>query len=76
MATAGLFDEVGPDLVIHLAARVGGIGANMEHPADIYLANLLMGTYVIEEARRTGVDQDSVDRHDLQLPEVHSRSVP
>ncbi len=57
VATAGLFDEVGPDLVIHLAARVGGIGANMEHPAEIYLANLLMGTFVIEEARRTGVDK-------------------
>jgi GDP-L-fucose synthase len=56
-ATAKLFDEVGPDLVIHLAARVGGIGANMEHPAEIYLANLLMGTYVIEESRRTGVDK-------------------
>ena len=54
-ATAKLFDEVGADLVIHLAARVGGIGANMDRPAEIYLANLLMGTYVIEEARRTGV---------------------
>ncbi|MGH2775258.1 MAG: GDP-L-fucose synthase family protein [Actinomycetota bacterium] len=54
-ATARLFDEARPGLVIHLAARVGGIGANMEHPAEIYLANLLMGTYVIEEARRTGV---------------------
>lgn len=52
---ARLFDETRPDLVIHLAARVGGIGANMEHSADIYLANLLMGTYVIEQARRTGV---------------------
>jgi len=52
---ARLFDETRPDLVVHLAARVGGIGANMEHPADIYLANLLMGTYVIEEARRAGV---------------------
>jgi len=56
-ATAELFDEVRPRLVIHLAARVGGIGANMDHPAEIYLANLLMGTYVIEEARRTGVDK-------------------
>jgi len=54
VATAKLFDEARPGLVIHLAARVGGIGANMEHPAEIYLANLLMGTYVIEEARRTG----------------------
>lgn len=46
------FTEVVPDLVIHLAARVGGIGANRERPAELYLANLLMGTYVIEEARR------------------------
>ena len=52
---ARLFEETRPDLVVHLAARVGGIGANLEHPADIYLANLLMGTYVIEEARRAGV---------------------
>ncbi len=54
-ATAKLFDEARPGLVVHLAARVGGIGANMDHPAEIYLANLLMGTYVIEEARRTEV---------------------
>ncbi|MGH2752440.1 MAG: GDP-L-fucose synthase family protein [Actinomycetota bacterium] len=52
---ARLFDEVRPDLVIHLAARVGGIGANLDHPAEIYLSNLLMGTYVIEQARRTEV---------------------
>jgi GDP-L-fucose synthase len=47
-----LFAEASPDLVIHLAAKVGGIGANMAAPADLYLSNLLMGTYVIEEARR------------------------
>jgi len=47
-----LFAKVEPDLVIHLAARVGGIGANRERPADIYLTNLLMGTYVIEEGRQ------------------------
>ena len=47
-----LFAETSPDLVIHLAARVGGIGANMKAPADLYLANLLMGTFVIEEARK------------------------
>ena len=41
-----------PDLVIHLAARVGGIGANRERPADLYLENLLMGTYVLDAARR------------------------
>jgi GDP-L-fucose synthase len=49
-----LFDDVDPDLVIHLAARVGGIGANRERPADLYLDNLLMGTYVLDEARRRG----------------------
>ena len=48
---ARLFADVRPDLVIHLAARVGGIGANMARPADLYLDNLLMGTYVIEQAR-------------------------
>lgn len=49
---AALFSAHEPDLVIHLAARVGGIGANMARPADLYLDNLLMGTYVIDEARR------------------------
>jgi GDP-L-fucose synthase len=50
-AVEKLFAQTRPDLVIHLAARVGGIGANMAHPADLYLTNLLMGTYVIEAAR-------------------------
>ncbi|HYY44018.1 MAG TPA: GDP-L-fucose synthase [Actinomycetota bacterium] len=52
--TARLFADARPDLVIHLAAKVGGIGYNMEHPAELYLDNLLMGTYLIEEARRSG----------------------
>jgi GDP-L-fucose synthase len=52
-----LFVEASPDLVIHLAARVGGIGANQQRPADLYFSNLLMGTFVIEEARRQGVDK-------------------
>jgi GDP-L-fucose synthase len=54
---AKLYADTDPNLVIHLAARVGGIGANMEHPAELYLTNLLMGTYVIEEARRRGVEK-------------------
>ncbi|MGH2767040.1 MAG: GDP-L-fucose synthase family protein [Actinomycetota bacterium] len=52
-----LFVDAEPDVVIHLAARVGGIGANMERPADLYLANLLMGTYMIEEARQHGTEK-------------------
>jgi GDP-L-fucose synthase len=49
-----LFAAHQPDLVIHLAARVGGIGANLAHPAELYLDNLLMGTYVIDQAHRSG----------------------
>jgi GDP-L-fucose synthase len=39
-----------PDIVIHLAAKVGGIGANREHPADFFYDNLLMGTQLIHES--------------------------
>src|SRR5690242_17034192 len=42
------------DVVIHLAARVGGISTNQARPADSYVENLLMGTYIIEEARARG----------------------
>ncbi|MCU0269915.1 MAG: GDP-L-fucose synthase [Acidimicrobiales bacterium] len=59
-AVAAMFAEHEPDLVIHLAARVGGIGANMARPAELYLDNLLMGTYVIDEARRRGTDKTVV----------------
>ncbi len=41
-----------PDLVIHLAAKVGGIGANMARPSDLYMDNLLMGTYVLDATLR------------------------
>lgn len=40
-----------PDLIIHLAARVGGIGYNQAEPAPLYLSNLMMGTHIIEAAR-------------------------
>lgn len=46
-----LFANFEPDIVVHLAARVGGIGMNVSRPAELYTKNLLMGTYVIEEAR-------------------------
>jgi len=59
-AVTALFAETEPDLVIHLAARVGGIGANMERPADLYLDNLLMGTYVLDVARRVGTPKTVV----------------
>ena len=52
-----LFAAERPSHVIHLAARVGGIGYNQVDPARLYLDNLLMGTYVIEAARATGVEK-------------------
>jgi GDP-L-fucose synthase len=51
-AADAVFAEVQPELVFHLAARVGGIGYNQVAPADLYLHNLLMGTHVMEAARR------------------------
>ncbi len=51
-AVARLFDEAAPDVVIHLAAEVGGIGANQQHPGRFFYANMAMGLHLIEEARR------------------------
>ena len=47
--------DAAPDCVIHMAARVGGIGANLLNPASLYLENLMLGTNVIEAARAAGV---------------------
>jgi GDP-L-fucose synthase len=50
-----LYDDANPDLVIHLAAVVGGIGANRANPGRYFYDNLVMGTQLIEEARLRGV---------------------
>jgi GDP-L-fucose synthase len=44
-----------PGLVIHLAARVGGIGANRDHPAEFFFDNLTMGAQLLHESWRAGV---------------------
>ena len=54
-ATDAALSETQPETIVHLAARVGGIGANLAAPGDLYVANLLMGTNVIEAARRHDV---------------------
>jgi GDP-L-fucose synthase len=56
-ASDAAFRATTPSVVVHLAARVGGIGYNMAEPAPLYLSNLLMGTYVIEAARHHAVDK-------------------
>jgi GDP-L-fucose synthase len=50
-ATRRLFNEHAPDLVIHLAARVGGIGANQHFPGTFFRENMAMGLNVLEAAR-------------------------
>jgi len=47
-----LFDETHPDIVIHLAANVGGIGANRKSPGSFFYDNLMMGAQMMEYARR------------------------
>jgi GDP-L-fucose synthase len=52
---ARLFRDVRPKLVFHLAAEVGGIGANRDNPGRYWYANLMMGAHVLELARLNGV---------------------
>ncbi|MBP2645358.1 MAG: nucleoside-diphosphate-sugar epimerase [Firmicutes bacterium] len=50
-----LYEKLKPDIVIHLAAVVGGIGANMQNPGKYFYDNLMMGTQLIEYGRIYGV---------------------
>jgi GDP-L-fucose synthase len=54
---ARMYADLRPDVVIHLAARVGGIGANRENPGKFFYENAIMGIEVMEQARRHGVDK-------------------
>lgn len=47
----------GMDLVVHLAAKVGGIGLNREKPGELFYDNLIMGAQLLEEGRRAGVSK-------------------
>jgi GDP-L-fucose synthase len=53
-ATRALFATARPDLVLHLAAKVGGIGANQKTPGTFFRDNMAMGLNVLEEARCAG----------------------
>jgi GDP-L-fucose synthase len=56
-AVRRLYAETAPEVVIHLAARVGGIGANRASPGRFFYDNLMMGALVMEYARRHGVEK-------------------
>lgn len=52
-----MLDDAKPDVIIHLAAHVGGIGANREHPAEFFYDNLMMGVQLMHEAWKRGVEK-------------------
>ncbi len=52
-----LLDETRPEIVVHLAAEVGGIGANRANPGRYFYANAAMGINLIEESRRAGIEK-------------------
>jgi len=54
-AVRGYLARERPDVIVHLAAVVGGIGANRRHPGRFFYENLVMGIELIEAARLTGV---------------------
>jgi GDP-L-fucose synthase len=54
-AVQQLYRDANPDVVIHLAARVGGIGANQANPGRFFYDNLMMGTQLIEVGRQRGL---------------------
>ncbi len=56
-AVKKLFDDAKPDVVIHLAARVGGIGANMKNPGIFFYENLMMGVQMMEQGRLSGIEK-------------------
>jgi GDP-L-fucose synthase len=52
-----LFKTANPDVIIHLAAHVGGIGANREHPAEFFYDNLMMGVQLIDQAWKHNIQK-------------------
>lgn len=52
-----MYDDARPDIVIHLAALAGGIGANRARPADFFYINLMMGVQLIHEAWRRNIEK-------------------
>ena len=56
-AVERMYDDMRPGVVIHLAAVVGGIGANRERPGEFFYDNLIMGAQLMEVGRQRGVDK-------------------
>src|SRR5205814_9962380 len=73
-AVRRLFEDAQPRTVIHLAAEVGGIGANRANPGRYWYANLMMGAHLIEQARSSGLEKlvlAGTDRKSTRLNSSH-----
>ena len=75
-AVAEAYEWAAPDTVVHLAAEVGGIGANRDNPGRFFYANMAMGLNMIEQARRRWHGQVRPGRHGVLLPQAHAGPVP
>src|SRR5437016_11366281 len=56
-AVQQMYSDMRPDIVIHLAAVVGGIGANRERPGEFFYDNLMMGAQLMEVGRQRGIEK-------------------
>src|SRR5256886_3637377 len=56
-AVERMYDDMRPDVMIHLAAVVGGIGANRERPGEFFYDNLMMGVQLMEVGRQHGLEK-------------------
>lgn len=56
-AVKRLLEDAQPQIIIHMAAVVGGIGANRAHPAEFFYDNMTMGVHLMHEAWRSGVEK-------------------
>ena len=56
-AVNDMLNDAKPDIIIHLAANVGGIGANLTHQANYFYDNLMMGTHLIHESYLAGIEK-------------------
>src|SRR5216117_3681254 len=56
-AVEGMYRDMRPNIIIHLAATVGGIGINRERPGEFFYDNLMMGVQLMEIARQRGVEK-------------------
>ena len=52
-----MYDEQQPDIVIHLAAKVGGIGFNQDNPASLFYDNIMMGVQLLHEGHLRGIEK-------------------